>query len=75
MDRRRYNRPTVSQVGALLVDSDEPSSGRDIIIETCQGELKRICELSQSYDPLQYPLLHPHGESGWTTGIPFRSVI
>ncbi len=75
MDRRRYNRPTISQVGALIVDSDQPTLGRDIIIESCQGGLKRISELNHAYDPLQYPLLHPHGETGWTTGIPHRSVI
>jgi len=31
--------------------------------------LKHISELHGAYDPLQYPLLFPHGEFGWTDDI------
>ncbi|OWZ05696.1 Helitron helicase [Phytophthora megakarya] len=39
---------------------------RDILFKTWGGGLRRIFESSSSSDPLQYPLLFPHGERGWT---------
>ncbi|POM61843.1 Helitron helicase-like protein, partial [Phytophthora palmivora] len=44
---------------------------RDIILNTRQGGFKRIYETSESYDPLQYPLMFPSGEPGWTYDLPY----
>ena len=59
---RRYNIQTAAEV-AILMDN-EPTENRDIIIRLKDGHLKRISELHPGYDPLQYPLLFPHGTDG-----------
>ncbi|KAK8928519.1 hypothetical protein KSP39_PZI017174 [Platanthera zijinensis] len=41
------------------------TNDRDILIETTSGNLISIKEYSGYYDPLQYPLLLPHGTYGW----------
>jgi hypothetical protein len=69
LDLRRYNLPTVSQVGVLFDDSEETEHGRDIVIENKSGGLQRISELHPSYDALQYPLLFPRGDAGFKLGI------
>lgn len=64
---RQYSLPTASQVAAILVGADDfmEANDRDIIIETTSGMLLTIKEYSGYYDPLQYPLLLPHGSYGW----------
>ena len=43
---------------------------RDIIVRRHDnGQLLRMDTLAPAYDPLQYPLLFPYGDDGWTTGI------
>lgn len=70
-DKRRYNMPAVSEVAALVVgDFDQALGDRDIIVETRSGSLKRINELHASYLGLQYPLLFPYGEDGYSENIP-----
>ena len=45
-DPRRYNRPTASEVGVLMVGSgDECNHERDIIVQAHHGPLQRISEL------------------------------
>lgn len=62
---RRYNLPTCNEVAVLL--PGEPSDiKRDIVIEGRDGDLRRVDEFQAVYDPLQYILLHPRGEDGWT---------
>ncbi|KAL6207830.1 hypothetical protein ACLB2K_018783 [Fragaria x ananassa] len=39
--------------------------GRDIKIETREGQLLNISDCAGYYDPLQYPLLLPYGTYGW----------
>ena len=65
---RQFNQPTAPEVAAILPEGELPNL-RDIVMETYQGELKHISELHGAYDPLQYPLLFPHGEFGWTDDI------
>lgn len=72
-DGRQYNLPTASEVAALVVDGDEDSyCNRDIIIEQKDGRLRRISELHPLYMALQYPLLFPRAESGYTTDLRTR---
>nr|XP_011465780.1 PREDICTED: uncharacterized protein LOC101307898 [Fragaria vesca subsp. vesca] len=39
--------------------------GRDIKIETREGQLLNVSDCAGYYDPLQYPLLLPYGTYGW----------
>ncbi|OWZ04458.1 Helitron helicase [Phytophthora megakarya] len=36
-----------------------------------RGGLEGIFVTRASYDPLQYPLLFPYGEPGWTLDLPY----
>lgn len=60
---RRFNVPIAEEVAILM--PNEPTAHRDIVIRQREGPLKHISELHRSYDPLQYPLLFPHGTDGY----------
>ncbi|XP_073152242.1 uncharacterized protein [Henckelia pumila] len=66
-NQRQYCQPTASQVAAVIVDNEYPENlcGRDIIVEGINGRLMNIQDIVGYYDPLQYPLLLPHGTYGW----------
>ncbi|EPZ36366.1 hypothetical protein ROZALSC1DRAFT_31476 [Rozella allomycis CSF55] len=66
MDLRRHNLPTADDVSVLIIDNENEKNKREFILRHRDNSLKTISELSRHYDPLQYPLLFPHGESGWT---------
>ena len=66
VDRRRYNRPTTSEVAIIMPGTgEERVDRRDIILETRGHQLKRISELHSAYCALRYPLLFPNGQQGW----------
>ncbi|POM62083.1 Helitron helicase-like protein [Phytophthora palmivora] len=65
-----HNVPTATEVAAIIIDR-AAAEHRDIILNTRQGGFKRIYEASESYNPLQYPLLFPYGEPGWTYDLPY----
>ncbi|KAH7853445.1 hypothetical protein Vadar_002482 [Vaccinium darrowii] len=67
VDRRQYDLPTASQVAAIIVGGDEAAliKGRDIVIQSIGGNLLNIQDITGFYDPMQYPLLLPHGTYGW----------
>jgi hypothetical protein len=72
-DGRRYNLPSASEVAALVVgDYDAADFDRDVIVETQSGLLKRISTFEPAYWPLQYPLLFPRGEDGYSRDIQFK---
>ena len=66
--RRRYNAQMANEV-AVIMPNDTLGNKRDIILKLRGGGLQRINELNQQYDPLQYPLLFPHGDSGYNIGL------
>lgn len=66
--RGRLNAPVCSEVAAIVAGGDFAGK-REIIIETRDSRLKRICETHRSYDALQYPLLLPYGDDGYHTQI------
>ncbi|XP_058122882.1 uncharacterized protein LOC131293860 [Anopheles ziemanni] len=69
VDHRRYNRPTADEVAGIFVSSDS-AEPRDIVLENRgTGSLMKVSEHSQLYDALQYPLLHPYAEVGWSFGM------
>nr|GEV87429.1 hypothetical protein [Tanacetum cinerariifolium] len=60
---RQYSASTVAEVTALITnDFGDGESTRDIIVNTKDGQPKRILELHTSYMALQYPLLFPYGK-------------
>ncbi|POM78915.1 LOW QUALITY PROTEIN: Helitron helicase-like protein [Phytophthora palmivora] len=65
-----HNTPTASEVAAIIIDANA-AQPRDIILYARQGGFNRIYETNPHYDPLQYPLLHPYRESGWTYKISY----
>nr|GMC72592.1 uncharacterized protein LOC109173038 [Ipomoea batatas] len=71
LDQRVYNMPTYSQVAAIWVDEQDGSgqNNRDIRVLGKTGQSHSVKFYYGCYDPLQYPLLFPHGESGWHEGI------
>nr|KAJ0226041.1 hypothetical protein LSAT_V11C100012190 [Lactuca sativa] len=74
-DGRTYNLPTTSEVAALIVgDICDSIEKRDIVVETKTGFLQRISELHPSYLPLQYPLLFPYGDDGYSVDILHRGL-
>ncbi|XP_052620949.1 uncharacterized protein LOC111908283 [Lactuca sativa] len=74
-DGRTYNLPTASEVAALIVgDICDSTEKRDIVVETKTGFLQRISELHPLYLPLQYPLLFPYGDDGYSVDILHRGV-
>lgn len=60
-----YNRPTVSEVDALIVGDVDSASKRDIIILACDGQLQRIDDFHPSYLAFQYPLIFSYGKDGY----------
>ena len=65
---RRFNLPQCNEVAIIM--TDENFGKRDIIINSRDSTLKRVCETHRSYDSLQYPLLFVYGEDGYHFFIP-----
>ena len=65
---RRYNKPITNDV-AVIMPGDTRGNNRDIVLKFRSGELQRINELNHSYDPLQYPILFPHGNFGYNINM------
>lgn len=68
-DGRVYNRPTVSEVAALIVGDIDSADKRDILIQRRSGGLQRIDEFHPAYLAYQYPLIFPYGEDGYRKNI------
>ena len=61
-DARRYNRPTESEIGVLIVENNgESVSNRDIVVRTRSDSLQHINEAHRHYDALHYVLIFPEG--------------
>ncbi|XP_058741664.1 uncharacterized protein LOC131614053 [Vicia villosa] len=73
-DGRVYNKPTVSEVAALVVGDIDTSEMRDIIMKTKGGQLQRINELHASFMAFQYPLIFPYGEDGYRPDVAHRDL-
>ncbi|XP_058761349.1 uncharacterized protein LOC131634741 [Vicia villosa] len=71
-DARVYNKPTVSEVAALIVGDIDSADKRDILIQRRNGGLQRIDEFHPAYLAYQYPLIFPYGEDGYRKNIMHR---
>ena len=71
LDQRVYNQPSTSQVAAIWSENDVLTKeiSRDIVVHQISGHSEKVQWYFGCYDPLQYPLLFPYGESGWHYGI------
>ncbi|GMF47590.1 unnamed protein product [Phytophthora fragariaefolia] len=65
-ESRTYNLPTVSEVGVAMVEDGNLTRPRDLYVVAKDLSLLRLFETDEKYDPLQYPLLFPYGNLGWT---------
>ncbi|GMF50480.1 unnamed protein product [Phytophthora fragariaefolia] len=63
---RTYDLPTVSEVGVAMVEDGNLTRPRDCYVVAKDHSLLRLFETDEKYDPLQYPLLFPYGDLGWT---------
>ena len=70
---RRYNVPSTSEVAILM--PNDPIGERDIIIRSHGNTLRRISQIHQAYDPLQYPLLFPYGTHGWNLAVKIERKV
>ncbi|GMF37965.1 unnamed protein product [Phytophthora fragariaefolia] len=65
-ETRTYNLPTVSEVGVAMVKDGNLTRPRDLYVVVKDHSQLRLFETDEKYDPLQYPLLFPYGDLGWT---------
>ena len=72
---RTHNAPTANEVAAIILQNPEGGYDRDLIVRRHNGGFKRIFEQSSAYDPLQYPLLFPYGEPGWSKSVLYANNI
>ena len=71
LDQMVYNTLLSSQVAVIWVDDDPSTNIKtcDISVYCHSSETSRVQYYFGYYDPLQYPFLFPHGDSGWHEGI------
>lgn len=76
LDQRVYNIPTADQVAAIWIEGNHGNIPfeRDIIVHAHSGNRHRVKHYFSCYDPLQYPLLFPMGESGWHQDIKKKDI-
>ncbi|CAI9287698.1 unnamed protein product [Lactuca saligna] len=63
---QRYGPPTPSTLGCVVFGDDFVTNKYDVILYAHSGNPQRISKLHPSYMALQYPLLFPYGEGGWS---------
>lgn len=74
-DIRRYNAPTVNEVAAIIVgtENDRMALNREIYIykksEDNNDRLTIISDDQACYDPLHYVLMFPYGTPGWAPNL------
>ena len=70
-DPRRYNRPKVNEVAAVVINlSASTTDGREFLIYHNDGRLRSVRESHAAFLPLRFPLLIPFGRHGWHYYIP-----
>lgn len=73
-DHRRYNRPTVDDVAAIVEgDGQVGDRPRDIILQRQSGDRQRISELHTGYFALRYPLLFMYGSQQWSESYAYEA--
>ncbi|KAL3652113.1 hypothetical protein CASFOL_001794 [Castilleja foliolosa] len=70
---RRYEPPASGTLGGIVYSEDLNSCDYDIVVRCKDGPPHRVSKLHPSYIPLQYPLLFPYAEPGWSTDLRLHS--
>jgi hypothetical protein len=68
-----YAAPNPGSLAAIVTDTDPVASAFDIVIHNRHGGPQRVSKLHPSYMSLQYPLLFPPGQPGWSPDLKLRS--
>ncbi|KAL3642121.1 hypothetical protein CASFOL_012936 [Castilleja foliolosa] len=71
---RRYEPPAVGTLGGIVYADDPNACKYDIVVHNKGGTPHRVSKLHPSYIPLQYPLLFPFAEPGWSPSLKLHSV-
>ncbi|XP_027169321.1 uncharacterized protein LOC113769034 [Coffea eugenioides] len=71
VDQKVFNKPTVSQVGAVWTDNCDNGhvTSQHIQVYGKNGKTQIMKHYFSCYDPLQYPLIFASVEPGWHQGI------
>ena len=76
LDQIVCNSPSTSEVAGIWLDNNDPENSfsqnkleREILANNHSGESHKVQYYYGCYVPLQYPLLLPHGDTGWHRGI------
>ena len=76
LDQRVYNTPSTSEVVGIWIENNDFGNNvsdnnldREILIYNHFCQSHKVQHYYGCYDPLQYPLLFPHGDIGWHQGI------
>ncbi|KAJ0522340.1 putative DNA helicase [Helianthus annuus] len=69
---RGYNGPVAGTLGAIVCDGDSTAEEFDIVIKRNDNTPHRVSKLHSSYMPLQYPLLFPRAEQGWSPELKLK---
>ncbi|KAL3631141.1 hypothetical protein CASFOL_024125 [Castilleja foliolosa] len=70
---RRYEPPASGTLGGIVFAEDSNASNYDIVVRKKDGTPHRVSKLHPSYMSLQYPLLFPFAEPGWSTDLRLHS--
>ncbi|XP_073024213.1 uncharacterized protein [Primulina eburnea] len=67
IDQRTLTKPTMSQVAGIWLESNENEqcTSQHIQVYPKDNRPQIIKHYFSCYDPMQYPLIFPNGESGW----------
>lgn len=69
-DTAQYGNVEAPDLAGLIVGSEEEVvNGRDVIVQYKSGLLQRIDSSFPTYMALQYPLMFPYGEDGYSDGL------
>jgi hypothetical protein len=60
-----YNAPEASEVAILIVGQNGKVTNRDIVLENHNSQFRRVDEIHQWYDSLQYLILFSTAEDGY----------
>ncbi|KAL3622578.1 hypothetical protein CASFOL_033989 [Castilleja foliolosa] len=71
---RRYEPPASGTLGGIVFAEDSNASNYDIVVHNKDGPPHRVSKLHPSYIPLQYPLLFPYAEPGWSPQLRLHSI-
>ncbi|KAL7607546.1 hypothetical protein Lser_V15G15147 [Lactuca serriola] len=69
---RRYGPPAPGTLGCIVCGDNVIGVVYDIVIYSKSGLPQQVSKLHPTYMPLQYPLLFPYGEDGWSPKMCIR---